>query len=67
MIIKGISRKGKNKIHEGLGTEVVVVLENHPSHPPAVLVAPISDPTISSKFSRWIRLRDDPDFEIVEP
>lgn len=67
MIIKGISRKGKNKIHEGLGEEVVVVLDSHPLNLPAVMIAPNSDPNPQSKFSRWIRLRNDPDFEIVKP
>ena len=65
MIIKGISRKGKNRIHEGLGTEVIVLMKNHPGFPPGVFIAPISDPTVQSKFSRWIKLQDDPDFEIL--
>ena len=66
MIINGISRKGKNKIKEGLGTEVVVLMKNHPSNPPAVLVAPKTDANISSKYVRWIKLQHDQDFEIVE-
>lgn len=65
MKIKAKSRKGANKIREGLGDEVVVILNSHPSNPPAVLVAPIGDPSLSSKFVRWINLEDDPNFEIV--
>ena len=66
MKIRPISRKGKNRVKEGLGTEVVVLLKDHPSNQPAVFVAPISMPNLSSKFCRWIWLQDDPDFEIIE-
>lgn len=66
MKIKPKSRKGANRVREGLGTDVVVLMENHPAHQPAVFVAPLDNPNISSKFCRWIWRQDDPDFEIVE-
>ena len=66
MIIKPISQKGKNRVREGLGTDVIEIMENHPSNPPAVLVAPRNEPTISSKHSRWIVRQHDRDFKIVE-
>lgn len=60
------SRKGHNKIHEGLGSDVVVIQLNHPSNPPAVMVAPVFTPTMASNYVRWIRISDDPDFSIVK-
>lgn len=59
------SRKGKNKIHEGLGDTVIVLQQSHPANAPAVLVAPAGEPTMASKFIRWIRLGgEDPDFDL---
>lgn len=63
--LQPLSRKGRNKIHEGLGAEVTVIAHHHPAHPPAVMVAPTAMPTLQSKFVRWIRLGDDPDFAMV--
>ena len=65
MLIKPKTRKGQNKINEGLGNNVVVIQKNHPSNPPAVLVAPSNEPTMKSRFIRWIKLTDDQDFEII--
>lgn len=66
MKLKAISRKGNNRVKEGLGTEVVVLMRSHPSNPPAILVAPVGEPSMNSKFVRWVKLQDDPDFEILE-
>ena len=40
------TRKGRNKINKGLTDNVVVILESHQAHPPAVLVAPSTEPSI---------------------
>lgn len=63
--IKSVSRKGFNKINEGLGDSVVILMFNHPSNPPAILVAPNSSPTMQAEKIRWIKLDNDPDFEIL--
>lgn len=56
------SRKGKNKINNGLGDTVVAINKKGNR----VLVAPIAEPSLRSKYVRWVELSGDPDFDIAE-
>jgi len=60
--IEGITQKGKNRISEGLGEEVKVISTKEDR----IAIAPINDPSFSSKFVRWIKKEKDTDFKIVK-
>lgn len=68
IILKGISQKGRNRIHE-LGDEWLVLLYRDqvsfsPIHQPGggwLLLAPFSN----TEKVRWIQRNGDPDFEIL--
>jgi hypothetical protein len=59
--IEGISRKGKNRIKEGLGSQVIVIN----SIIGRITIAPINCPNWDSDHTRWIKTSDDPDFKIL--
>ncbi|NBP03825.1 MAG: hypothetical protein EBU90_27750 [Proteobacteria bacterium] len=64
-----ISQKGKNRIHEGLTTDVVILEQRDfvcSLNGPGVLIAPASDPSPNSKFSRWISLTNDKNFVVKD-
>jgi len=59
--IEGISRKGKNRINEGLGSQVIII--NIISD--RIAIAPENNPNWSSDHARWIKKVHDPDFKIL--
>jgi len=66
MLLKGISMKGKNRVHE-LGAEWTLLREADSvsfsqACGPWGLIAPVNG---SSERCRWINLRRDLDFEIL--
>lgn len=61
--IEGISRKGKNRISEGLGSQVQVINVINGR----IAIAPIDNPTWSSDHARWIKTNNDLDFKIIFP
>ncbi len=59
--IEGISRKGKNRINEGLGSQVAVIKETSDK----LAIAPLHERSFSSNYVRWIKKEKDPDFIFV--
>ena len=59
--IEGISRKGKNRINEGLGSQVAVISETSDK----LAIVHLHDRSFSSNHVRWIKKEKDPDFVFV--
>lgn len=57
--IEGTSRKGKNRINEGLGSQVAVIKETSDK----LAIAPLHERSFSSNYVRWIKKEKDPDFK----
>lgn len=61
--IEGISRKGKSRINEGLGNQVIIInIIND-----RIAIAPINNPNWDSNHARWIKKIHDTDFNIISP